>query len=677
MSKSFPLLAFLFVTVFTPLSVADEGLWLFNAAPKTQIKEKYGFDLTDQWLDHVRLSSVRLNNGGSGSFVSPNGLVLTNHHVGAGPIQDLSTPDNDLLVKGFYAKTQIDELPCKGIELNVLMSIEDVTPQVKAAIASADTPEESEKARKETIAKIEKDSLDRTGFRSDVLSLFQGGLYHLYRYKKYTDVRLVFAPEQTIASFGGDPDNYEYPRYCLDCAFFRVYENGEPAKTEHYLKWNNDVPKTDELVFVSGHPGTTNRAYTTEHLEFQRDVALPWMMQKLYRREVVLSAFAARSEENARRATRDLDAVKNYRKRYLGQLLGLQSPPMLEIHAVKEIELRKEIPDVFTEIEKAVEFQKTIFHTYDMLESASAFNCKTFQIARTLIRYAEESQKPNGERLPEYRDSAIESLKHNLFSDAPIFEDLEILKLADSLSTLVETNPEFATLFGAKNPKERAVKLIQNSKVRDVDFRKKLFDGGLEKIEECDDPMIRFAAEVDGRARGVRKTYEENVDEPLRKAYTVLAEKRFEKYGTNQYPDATFTLRLSYGTVSGYTEDDGTVLPPFTTITGLYERADSHKEIPPFDLPPTWRQKRGELTLTLPMNVVTTTDTVGGNSGSPMVNTSGEIVGLLFDGNIQSPARNFIYTDSQARSVSVHTAVIAEALRKVYEATELVKELGL
>lgn len=663
-----------FVFIVSGNLKAEEGLWLFNAAPKKLIQEQYGFDLTDSWLEHVQLSSVRLNNGGSGSFVSPQGLVLTNHHVAAGPIQNLSTPGNDLLEKGFHAKSFAEELPCKGMELNVLISIEDVTEQVQGAIRGK-SGEEAEMSRREIIAKIEKDSLDQTGLRSDVMSLYQGGAYHLYRYKKYVDVRLVFAPEQSIASFGGDPDNYEYPRYSLDFSFFRVYEEGKPAKTEHYLKWNNEGPGDGELIFVSGHPGRTNRAFTMEHLQFQRDHALPWMMEKLYRREVVLRAFASRSEENRRRADRDIDSVSNYRKRYLGQLLGMQTPLPLILHEKKEAALRKAKPETFAQIAVAVKECERLHVLYDLLETGSAFNCRTWQIAKSIARYGQEIDKPGGERLPEYRDSVLESFKHGLFSDAPIYEDLEILKLSDSLSMLVELYPEKKRYFLGKNPKELAVHLIQGSSVRDVAFRKKMIEGGAKAIAETEDPMIRFVLSIDEQARSIRKQYERKVEDPLRKGYTVLAEERFKLSGTQEYPDATFTLRLSYGKVAGYTEDDGTVLAPWTTLGGLYDRADSHKMQFPFDLPQIWIDKKSQVEMSTPFNVVTTTDTVGGNSGSPMVNTNGEVVGLLFDGNIQSPARNFYYDEVQSRSISVHTAIIYEALKNVYGAKNLTEEL--
>lgn len=398
-------------------------------------------------------------------------------------------------------------------------------------------------------------------------------------------------------------------------------------------------------------------------------------MEKLYRREVILRAFASRGEENRRRATRDIDAASNYRKRYLGQLLGLQTAYPLELHAKKEAALREAVPETFASVAQAVKEQEKIYRLYDLLETGSAFNCRSFQIARSLARYGIETQKAGGERLPEYRDSVLESFKHALLSDAPIYEDLEVLKLADSLSMLIELYPEKAKYFGGKNPKELAVDLIKNTKVRSVAFRKEMLESGAEAIHKSDDPMIKFVLAIDAEARALRKQHEENVDDPLRKAYTILAEERFKQSGTEEFPDATFTLRLSYGKVAGYTEDDGTKLPGWTTLDGMYARFDAHKGVVPFDLPESWLKRKPYVEMSTPFNVVTTTDTVGGNSGSPMVNKAGEVVGLLFDGNIQSPARNFFYDEVQSRSISVHTAIIYESLKNVYQAKNLTDEL--
>ena len=689
-TRFFALLLILFATTLR----ADEGMWLFDAAPKKQIQEKYGFEPTDDWLKHVQLSSVRFGRGGSGSFVSSNGLVMTNHHVGAGQLQALSTPERDLLTNGFYAKTHGEELKCNGLELNILISTEDVTEKVNAGVTADMTPEDAQKARKAAIAEIEKASKEQTGLKSEVMTFYQGGAYHLYRYKIYDDVRLVWAPESDIGSFGGDPDNYEFPRYCLDCSFFRAYENDQPAKIEHFLKWSPSGAKDGELVFVSGHPGRTDRAFTREHLEFQRDTYFPWRLQKLYRREVIYSAFAERSEENARRIRNDLEGIKNYRKRAIGQLQGLLTPELLyekmfltqdQMEQVRELRQAEEpLHQLSPEqrIYAALYARSSVYITYDLLEGAEAFNSRTFQIARTLVRLAKESQKPNNERLKEYQDGALESLKQSLLADTPIYEDVEIVKLTDSL-TMLQTveGHEFimanlSKLFQGESPKEMASRLIRGSKVRDISARKRLMEGGERAIRESNDPMIRFASDVDISARSYRKSQETEVDAPLEKAYAELAKKRFAEFGTNIYPDATFTLRLSYGTVKGYKEDDGESVTPITDIAGMFERAESHKFQPPFDPPQSWKDGKGKLDLTTPFNLVSTNDIIGGNSGSPLINAAAEVVGLVFDGNIYSLSNNFIYTDEQCRCVSVHSAVIVEALRKIYDAAPLADELG-
>ncbi|MDR0871457.1 MAG: S46 family peptidase [Planctomycetaceae bacterium] len=673
MRTLFSLIVFVCLTSFLR---ADEGMWLFENPPKQQVKEKYNFDLTDGFLDHLRLSSCRFARRGSASFVSSQGLIMTNHHVGARNLHELSTPENNLLENGFYAKTLADELPCKGLEVLVPVSAEDITEKVNAAVKPEMSAEEAQKARSGAIAAIEKEAADKTKLRYEVTTLYQGGAYHLYGYKIYNDIRLVFAPEETIAAFGGDPDNYEYPRYCVDCSLFRAYEDGKPAKIEHFLKWSTSGVKDNELVFVSGFPGKTDRAYTREHLEFQRDVYFPWRLQKLYRREVVYSAFANRSLENARRVGDDLGAVQNYRKRAIGQLQGLQTPSLWG-------EPKKIVEGSPEEIIKlACAEESNCYYAYDLLELGEAFNSKTFQIARTLVRLAYEIEKPNGERLKEYRDNNLESLKQTLFSDAPIYEDVEIIKLTDSLTmwreipqTLLDIS-EVLDVDKNKSPKELATDWILNSKVRNVDERKRLAEGGIKAIEASQDPMIKLVLKVESAARFARENYEEAVEAPLTAAYAELAKKRFEKLGTSVYPDATFTLRLSYGAVKGYKDDDGTEIAPVTNIAGMFDRAEKQKHKEPFDPPKSWKDGKSKLNLNTSFNLVTTNDIIGGNSGSPMVNAKGEVVGLVFDGNIYSLSNNFVYTETQSRCVSVNTDVILESLRKIYKAERIVKELG-
>lgn len=681
--------AVLFVLTMLPFSTvsADEGMWLFENSPKKQILEKYGFELKGDFLEHLQKSSIRFP-GGSGSFVSPDGLVMTNHHVGLGIIQRLSTVGNDYVKNGFLAKSRADEIKCPNLELIVLMEIEDVTAQIEAAVPENLEGEKALEARRAAIAKIENESFEKTGYKSDLVSLYQGGLYHLYRYKKYDDVRLVFAPEHSIAAFGGDPDNFEYPRYDLDCCFFRCYENDAPAEIEHYLKWSTENPKEDDLVFVTGHPGSTDRAQIPEHLAFQRDFLLPKALEKLRRREVLLKTYAERSEENKRRATSTILGLTNSRKVRLGQLAGLQNPDIFKWDDSKEIPGRRAIPEALYQ-------WKRMYGNYDLFESGSVFNSRTFSIAKSLVRLAAESEKPESERFPEYNETNIESIKRSLLSPAPIYEDMEVLTLADGLSLYLENralphwnvndskiyNPwyepkMFDAIMAGKSPQKRAAELINNSKIRDIEERRRYIEGGMKAITESDDPMIKLALAVDPETRALRKQYEKSVREPLRIAYTALAKERFEREGTDIYPDATFTLRLSYGTVKGYTESDGTNIPAWTELGGTFERAELHDFVPPYDLPESWIENRGKLDPKTPMNIVTTNDIIGGNSGSPLVNKKGEVVGLIFDGNIQSLVSSYLYEDTVSRAVSVHAAAIIESLRKVYKAEELLEELG-
>jgi len=669
---------------------ADEGMWLFNNPPEKLLKEKYNFAPGQDWYTHLQRSSVRFNSGGSGSFVSADGLVLTNHHVGADGLQKLSTKEKDLIALGFYAKTLQEEVRCVDLELNVLQNIEDVTDRINAAVKPEMTPAEANQARRAAMNTVEKESLDKTGLRSDVVTLYHGGMYHLYRFKKYTDVRIVFAPEKDIAFFGGDPDNFEYPRYDLDICLFRVYEDGKPAKIEHYLKWSRKGAGDGELVFVSGHPGRTDRLDTMAHIEFLRDKVFPYRLQRLFRAEVMLSAYSAESRENARRAQDDLFGVQNSRKARLGMLAGLQDPAIMDRKLAEEQALRKAIQerasqlkepvgDPWADVAAALKIWDGIYYDWDLLEQGSAFSTRLFGIARTLVRLADESAKPNAERLREYRESNLESLKFELFSEAPIYEDLETILLADSLTRLVEMkgpgDPRVKDVLAGKSPRDRAAELINGTKLKDVAFRKELASGGQEAIRQSKDPMIQLAVLLDAPSRELRKTYEEQIEEPMRQAYAKLANARFAIYGTEVYPDATFTLRLALGLVKGYREQ-GKQVPPWTTFAGLYERAQEQGNQPPFELPERWIKQKSKLNLKTPFNFVSTADIIGGNSGSPVVNRNGEFVGIIFDGNIQSLVLDFIYTEKEARAVSVHSASILEALRKVYRANRLADELG-
>ena len=670
-------------------SPADEGMWLFNNPPRKLLKEKYGFEPTDEWLTHLRESAVRFNSGGSGSFVSAGGLVMTNHHVGADALQKLSTPDHNYIDSGFHAKSQAEEIKCVDLELNVLKSIEDVTQRVMAAVKKDLTPAEAEKARRAVMSTIEKESFDKTGLRSDVVTLYHGGQYHLYSYKKYTDVRLVFAPEKDIAFFGGDPDNFEFPRYDLDICFFRVYENDKPAHFQHYLKWSKGGADDDELVFVTGHPGRTNRLNTMDHLDFMRDRVFPTALNLIRRREVLLKTYSERSLENARRAQDEYFGYQNSRKARLGGLAGLQDPSIMDRkrreQRTLERALRKKGDDsalaAFVDVRKTLARWDDIYFDYYLLEQGQAFNTELFRIARTLLRLKEEDRKPNAERLREYRETNLDSLKQELFSEAPIYNDLEILKLADSLGMLMEMkgaeHPLVRKVLDGRSPRDRAAQLIEATKLADVSLRKKLAEPGMgesaSNLADAD-PMLALAALVDEPSRKVRKSYEEDVEEPQRQAYAKIAAARFQTTGTDAYPDATFTLRLAFGTVKGY-EENGQKIPPWTTIGGTFEHAAAHAYKEPFKLPESWMKGKDKLRPDVPFNFVSTADIIGGNSGSPVVNRRGELVGIIFDGNIYSLVLDFVYDDKLARAVSVHSAGIIEPLRKIYGADRLLKEL--
>jgi hypothetical protein len=687
----------IFIPCLTDRAFGDEGMWLYNAPLLKQLKEKYHFEPPRQWLDHLQKASVRFNSGGSGSFVSPNGLVITNHHVGADALQKFSDEQHNYLREGFYAKTRAEEKKCVDLELNVLMSIEDVTARVNTAVKPEMTSEQATNTRKAVIATIEKESKDKTGLRSDVITLYQGGAYHLYRFKRYDDVRLVFAPEQQIAFYGGDPDNFEYPRFDLDICIFRVYENGQPAKIDNYLKLNPRGPSDGELTFVSGHPGKTDRQLTLDELADMRDRELPRILGMFKRREVLLHSFGERTFENARRVRDDYYGVQNNRKRYDGYLAGLLDPQIWQSLQTREQTLRDAISrdpklnspaGAFELIRKAQAEIASNAPVYDYLEverpkfgvyrQPRAFYSTLFKYARLLVRAADERAKPNAERLEEFRDSSRESLELELFSTEPIYDDAELLTLTDSLTDFANafgaSHPLVKMVLGGKSPAERASELIKGTQLKDVAFRKRLYAGGKAALDAAHDPMIDIARAVDANAQQAKKIFETQ-EEIKKQAYAEIAKTRFALEGTSNYPDATFTLRLSYGTVLGY-EENGKQIPAFTNFQGLYDRAPEHGNKPPFDLPQRWIEKKNKVALTTPFNFVSDADIIGGNSGSPVVNKAGEFVGIIFDGNIQSLVLDCIFTDKQGRAVSVDSAAIIEALRNVYDAQPLVDELS-
>ncbi|HUQ33655.1 MAG TPA: S46 family peptidase, partial [Pyrinomonadaceae bacterium] len=654
---------------------ADEGMWPINNVPRAEIKRKYGFEVTDAWLKKVQMSAVRFNNGGSGSFVSADGLVLTNYHIVEDFVGELSTPQKDYAKEGYVARTRNEEMKIPSLELNVLMSIEDVTDRVNAAVKPDMSASDAFTARRGAISGIEADSLKATGLRSDVVTLYQGGQYNLYRYKKYTDVRLVFVPEFQSAFFGGDPDNFNFPRFNIDMALVRVYENDRPVKVENYLKWSEKGAKENDLVFVIGHPGSTSRLNTVAHLEELRDVSIPLVTRMLEHREAVLKKYMAMGDEQTRQAQNELNSVQNSLKVYRGQLQGLQDKTLVSRKQQAEEALRKSIAadarrqkeygDAWESIATAHKSLASFAKERRFLDLGAGFNTTLFGIARTLVRLAAESEKPNAERLPEYTDARRASLELGLYSTAPIHTDFEKLKLADSLAFMVESfganDPLVKRVLANKTPEARAAELIDGTKLSDPEYRKSLAAGGAKAIDASTDPMIVLARSIDQEARQVRKRYESEVVGVERTSYSKIARALFETEGTKLYPDATFTLRLSYGAVKGYMEN-GKKVEPFTTFGGLYERATQFNQKFPYNLPPRWMDKKSTLDLKTHYNFVSTNDIIGGNSGSPTINKEGELVGLIFDGNIQSLVGNFYYDESINRAISVDSRGMLEVL---------------
>jgi len=666
----------------------DEGMWPFNNIPRDEIKKKYGFDVTDEWLKKVQLASVRFNNGGSGSFVSPNGLVLTNYHIVEDIVNEVSTPEKDLAKEGFVARSSAQEIKAPSLELNVLMSLEDVTKRVNDAVKPGTSDVEAFAARRKEISAIEAESTQATGLRSDVITLYQGGQYNLYRYKKYTDVRLVFVPEFQAAFFGGDPDNFNFPRFNIDMALVRVYENDQPVHPASYFKWSTAGAKEGDLAFVTGNPGSTSRLNTVAHLQELRDTSIPVILRLLERREAMLKKYMTMGEEQTRRAQNDLNSIQNSLKVYRGRIDGLKNKALMDRKMREEDALRKSIAadpnrqtmygGAWDAIAKAHRDYPSYIKERRIFDQAGGFNTVFFDFARTLVRMASENEKPNGERLPEFTDARRASLELGLYSPAPIHDDFEKLKLADSLAFMIELlgadNALAKQIMNGKTPEVRAAELIAGTKLKDVAARKELATGGLKAIEASTDPMIVLARTIDPKARELRKRFESEVSAVERANYAKIARARFDTEGTRLYPDATFTLRLSYGTVKGYTEN-GKQVTPFTTLGGLYERSAKFKAEFPYNLPPRWMSRKSAVNLSTPFNFVTTDDIIGGNSGSPTINKNAELIGLIFDGNIQSLVGDYIYDESVNRAISVDSRGMIEVLRKVFDANEIADEL--
>jgi hypothetical protein len=675
-------------------------MWTFDNPPRKQWRENYKFDPPDSWLEHLRLSSVRVE-GASASFVSADGLVMTNQHVGRSAVQKLSTAERNLIKDGFYAPTRRDELRCPDFEASVLVSYEDVTGRVKAAVKRIASDKEASAQRGAEIAVIEKESNDKTGLRSEVITLYNGGEYWLYRFKKYSDVRLVFAPEEQIAYFGGDYDNFTYPRYNLDITFFRAYENGAPAKTEHYLKWSAKGADQGEFVVLSGNPGSTARLLSVAQLRYHRDTGNPLQMQSWTARRDALQRYASKGSEEARRASTPRLSLDNSIKRLVGQQAGLHNVRLMSRKEDDEKQLRSEVArradlqrnygTAWSQIEIAYRGLSTMgkriaFSTLtpSRVDSfATTFSnpvSRLAAIATVLVRYSEEVAKPNDQRYEEFRDSKLDSLKTGLMSGAQIYPDMEEALLASWLEgvqkALGTQDPFVRAALGGSTPAEAAKRAVAGTKLADVASRKALLEGGAAAIAKSDDPMIGIARRVEPTIRRLRSWYEDRVLSVEAAAGQRIAEARFAVYGKTISPDANSHLRLSFGKVLGY-EEDTTLVPYRTTFYGLYDRAESFGQKPPFDLPDRYAKGRPSLDLSTPFNFVYTADTIGGNSGSPIINAAGEIVGVNFDSNIQKLPNRYMYIDENegSRAIGVHSAAIIEALRKLYGAEKLAAEI--
>lgn len=664
---------------------ADEGMWTFDNFPTSRVQEKYGVTIDQAWLDHVRGGAGRLANGCSSSLVSGDGLVFTNHHCVIGCVQNISTPENDYVENGFIAHSRAEERQCPAFQVEFLETIDDVTERVRAATAGR-AGQEFTRARDAVIATIEQEACAARAdtHRCQVVALYQGGQYELYTYRKYSDVRLVFSPELQASFFGGDPDNFNFPRYAFDGSFLRLYENGEPVSTPEHLRWGLTPPEEGDPVFVAGNPGNTDRLFTVSQLASLRDFIYSDLMLHYSELRGRLSQFGKTDDEHERIAKDDLFGIENTLKRMRGQFKALLDPGLFEMKRAADAELRAQVAadpelsarigDPWAEIEEAQRVRAGLYMKEYLVEGRAGFGFDLYGDAVDLVRGAAERVKPNEDRLPEYAEARLPRLENLLLAHEPRYPELERLKLEFWLLKLREyltaDAPETALFIGSGSPETIAATLSQ-SRVADRAYREMLWEGGQAAIDASDDPLIVYVRERDAAARAIRKEYEERVDGPTDRAMERIAAARFAIYGTDVYPDATFTLRLSYGAVDGWTYN-GVIVPPFTYFQGLYQRATDY---PPFNLTPRWQEAEHTLDPDTIFNLVSTNDIVGGNSGSPLLDADGEVIGAVFDGNILSLGGTYYFDPTVNRAVTVSTLAITEGLQKVYGADALVAEL--
>ncbi|MGE0582192.1 MAG: S46 family peptidase [Steroidobacteraceae bacterium] len=661
-------------------TLADEGMWTFDNFPATAVKEKYGATIDGAWLDRVRRSTIRLSNC-TASFVSPDGLILTNHHCVEACLAELSSKEASYVQTGFVSRNRREELRCATQVADVLQAMEDITARVTAAAAGLDQAAAND-ARKQALTRLEQACEQESKLKCESVTLYQGGQYFLYKYKRYDDVRLVLAPEADIASFGGDPDNFQFPRWSLDFSLLRAYENGRPAKTPDHLPIRFAGPQAGELVFVSGHPGSTARLETRAELEFQRDVAWPnWLLRYSELRGRYIE-FGKTGEAAARIVEAPLNSLENGIKVRRKLLDALHEDALLAGKGAAEEALRAKMAgdptfgDPWADIARATGIERGLYLPYLFLEGAGGFNSATFRYARTLVRAAAERGKPNTERLREYTEAALPRVAQQTLADVPVYPELENLTLSFSLERMREwlgpDHPVVRQLLAKDSPDGLAARLIAGTRLADPAVRQQLWDGGAAAIAASSDPMIQLALAIDAPSRAVRKRYEDEVEAPIAAASEKIAAARFKAYGTNVYPDATFTLRLNYGTVAGWNEA-GRDIAPFTRLETAFARATGNT---PFRIPDSWQQARASLDMQTPFCISTTSDIVGGNSGSALIDAQGRLVGLMFDGNIHSISGNYWFDNAKNRAIAVHPAIIRAALQDVYHADGVLRELG-